>query len=187
VPPTRRDAVLAAAVEVLGRGGSRALTHRAVDLAAMLPAGTTSNHFRTREALIGGVLRYISDVEAAPLDSLLPAGPLTVEALVALSAERVQFLLGPGRSLTLARHALFLEAAWTPSLRPGLLAESMRWWELGESLLRQLECPDPARRSRWLFAYIDGLLTDQLARPEPDFDASAAIRAALFGVLAAPS
>ncbi|HEU5266163.1 MAG TPA: TetR family transcriptional regulator, partial [Jatrophihabitans sp.] len=62
----RRDAVLAAAVQVLGSGGSRALTHRAVDRAAGVAEGTTSNHFRTRKALVAGVLGYISRAESAP-------------------------------------------------------------------------------------------------------------------------
>jgi AcrR family transcriptional regulator len=171
-------------VDVLGSGGSRALTHRSVDRAAGVAEGTTSNHFRTRAALIAGALQFISAAESAPLGDLLPAGGLTVDALVAVSAERVDFLLGAGRTLTLARHALFLEAAWNPELRPDLIAESQRWWDLGTTLLTQLGCPEPRRRSRWLFAYIDGLLADQLARPDPDFDAAAAIRAALTGLLA---
>ncbi len=183
VPPSRRDAALAAAVQVLGSGGSRALTHRAVDQAGRLPPGTTSNYFRTREALVAGVLSHISTVESAPLDQLLPPTGLTVDDLVRISADRVHYLLGPGRELTLARHALFLEAAWTPSLRAALLAESRYWWDLGAALLGQLGAPDPARRSRWLFAYIDGLLADQLARPDPDFDAAAAVRAGIEGLL----
>jgi AcrR family transcriptional regulator len=183
VPPSRRDAALDAAIEVLGTGGSRALTHRAVDQAGGLPEGTTSNYFRTREALVAGVLRHISTAESAPLDDLLPPSGLTVDDLVRISAERVEYLLGPGRALTLARHALFLEAAWTPSLRADLLAESRYWWDLGTALLTQLGCPDPGRRSRWLFAYVDGLLADQLARPDPEFDAAAAVRAGLEGLL----
>jgi AcrR family transcriptional regulator len=183
VPPSRRDVALDAAVRVLGAGGSRALTHRAVDQAGGLPEGTTSNYFRSREALVAGVLSHISTAEAAPLDELLPPAGLTVDDLVRISAERIRHLLGPGRELTLARHALFLEAAWTPSLRAGLLAESRYWWDLGAALLTELGCPDPTRRSRWLFAYIDGLLADQLARPDPDFDPAAAVRAGIEGLL----
>lgn len=167
--------MLAAAVEVLGSVGSRGFTHRAVDRAAGVAEGTTPNYFRTREALVAGVLRHISETEAAPLGSMLPE-KLTVDALVAISAERVEFLLGPGRTLTLARHALFLGAAHNPALRPDLLAESRRWWDLGVVLLGQLGVAERERRSRWLFAYIDGLLADQLARPDPSFDATAAIR-----------
>lgn len=183
VVPTRRETALDAAIEVIGTGGSRALTHRAVDQAGGLPEGTTSNYFRTREALLAGVLAHISRAETAPLDGMLPSTGLTVDALVAISAERIEYLLGPGRTLTLARHALFLEASWNPELRPDLLVESQQWRALGTALLTQLDCPDPARRSRWLFAYIDGLLADQLARPDPDFDAAAAVRAAVHGLL----
>lgn len=182
VPTSRRDAVLAAAVEVLGTRGARGFTHRAVDRAADVPEGTTSNYFRSREALVAGVLHYISDAEAAPLQGALPA-PMTLDGLVALSAERVRFLLGPGRTLTLARHALFLEASWNAALRPDLVAESQRWWDLGIAVLTDLGVRDAARRSRWLFAYVDGLLADQLARPDPSFDADAAIRAGLTGLL----
>lgn len=181
--PNRRDAVLAAAVEVLGTGGARALTHRAVDRAAGLAEGTTSNHFRTRKALVAGVLGFISRAEAAPLDELIPAEGLSLDGLVELSAQRVEFLLGEGRTLTVARHALFLEAALDPALRPDLVAESQAWWSLGAALLERLGVPDAEVRSRWLFAYVDGLLADQLARPSEAFDARAAVRAGLEGLL----
>ena len=178
--PGRREQTLAAAVEVLAAGGSRALTHRAVDDAAGLPRGTTSNHFRTRTALVAGVLSHISAQESGPVGEL---PDLDVDGLVALVAERIGFLLGPGRSLTLARHPIFLEASRDPVLRADLLAESAKWWRLGERLLAALDCPRPAERSRWLFAYIDGLLADQLARPAPAFDPAAAVRTALEGLL----
>jgi AcrR family transcriptional regulator len=181
--PGRRDAVLAAAVQVLGAGGARALTHRAVDRAAGVAEGTTSNHFRTRKALVAGVLNYISRAESAPLDDLIPPEGLSVEQLIELSAQRVEYLLGEGRTLTLARHALFLEAALDPALRPDLVAESHSWWRLGAALLERLGVPDAEARSRWLFAYIDGLLADQLARPSASFDARAAVRAGLEGLV----
>lgn len=52
---SRRDEVLAAAVDLLGREGLHGLTHGRVDRAAGLPAGTASNHFRTRAALVTAV------------------------------------------------------------------------------------------------------------------------------------
>jgi AcrR family transcriptional regulator len=50
--PQRRAAVTDAALEVLGREGSRALTHRAVDARAQVPAGTCANYFPSRAALM---------------------------------------------------------------------------------------------------------------------------------------
>lgn len=51
-PARRRIEIADAALAVLAAEGSRGLTHRAVDEAAGLPSGSTSNHFRTRSALL---------------------------------------------------------------------------------------------------------------------------------------
>lgn len=183
----RRDAVLDAAVAVLGSQGPRRLTHRAVDAEGGLPAGTTSNHFRTRAALVDGVLAHLAHQEQTVFDQLLPAvadvdGP---EALLTVCARMVEHLLTTGRTLTVARYAITLEVIHRPELRPTLLARTQPWWDLGAALLAQAGSPDPQRRARTLVASIDGLLLDQLARPQPDFDATTAlapiVRAALTG------
>ena len=54
-----------AAIGVLADHGARGLTHRAVDQAAGLPLGTTSNHARTREALLTLTLTRIAELDAA--------------------------------------------------------------------------------------------------------------------------
>ena len=50
-PGGRARQVADAAIAVLADHGGRGLTHRAVDQAAGLAPGTTSNYARTREAL----------------------------------------------------------------------------------------------------------------------------------------
>ena len=50
---------------VLADHGARGLTHRAVDQAAGLPPGTTSNYARTREALLTLTLTRIAELDAA--------------------------------------------------------------------------------------------------------------------------
>src|SRR5664279_596003 len=59
----RENRLLDAAIHVLGTGGMRRLTHRAVDAGAGLPVGSTSNRFRTRDALLSAVLRRILERE----------------------------------------------------------------------------------------------------------------------------
>ena len=54
-----------AAIAVLAGHGARGLTHRAVDQAAGLPPGTTSNYARTREALLRLTLTRIAELDAA--------------------------------------------------------------------------------------------------------------------------
>jgi len=63
-PGGRTRQVGDAAIAVLADQGARGLTHRAVDRAAGLPPGTTSNYARTREALLTLALARIAELDA---------------------------------------------------------------------------------------------------------------------------
>ena len=81
-----RDRALDAAIELLGTHGLKALTHRRVDVRAELPPGSTSNYFRTRDALLRGVADAILEREVAGMGATFAprsAGEL-LDALVAL-------------------------------------------------------------------------------------------------------
>ncbi len=62
---SRREAIADAAVGVIADQGIRGLTHRAVDEAAGLPAGSTSYYFRTRAALLEAVVAHLVVVDQA--------------------------------------------------------------------------------------------------------------------------
>ena len=68
-PPPR---ALDAALTLVGEQGVRALTHARVDAAAGLPRGSTSNWFRTRDALVAGVVIHLAESERAEIAT---AGP----------------------------------------------------------------------------------------------------------------
>src|SRR5688500_11030085 len=115
---TTRNRALDAAVELLGTEGLRALTHARVDARAGLPRGSTSNHFRTRRALLSGVVDHVAAVQSQEASGALEvatAGDL-VDALCAL----LERATGPERTLTAARFALFVEAGHDPDLREPL-------------------------------------------------------------------
>lgn len=181
---TRRDEVLDAAIRVLGTGGMRQLTHRAVDAEAGAPAGTTSNHFRSRDALVAGVLDRISGLETGAWERLAATLPARdVDGFAHAVGEFLRQMAGPGRAPTLARQALFVEAAVRPELRAriaAIRAELERW---GAPWLRALGSTDPVRHFWLLMDYIDGCLAHQLAAPDPDFDPTPAIRTLLRGML----
>jgi DNA-binding transcriptional regulator YbjK len=61
---TRADLVADTALALLAERGMRGLTHRAVDEAAGLPQGSTSNVARTRQALLELAVRRHADREA---------------------------------------------------------------------------------------------------------------------------
>lgn len=77
----RRDQVIAAAVPVLVEGGTRGFTHRAVDQAAGVPLGTTSNFYPTRQALVLGVLEHLTEHDGDGLS--LPEEPVGTDAVLA--------------------------------------------------------------------------------------------------------
>ncbi|MGO2599876.1 MAG: TetR/AcrR family transcriptional regulator [Brevibacterium aurantiacum] len=67
---SRRDVVTDSAIAVVAEQGVRGLTHRAVDALAELPVGSTSNVYRTRDALITGIMGRIGDLNSQQLDRL---------------------------------------------------------------------------------------------------------------------
>ncbi|WP_040795585.1 TetR/AcrR family transcriptional regulator [Nocardia higoensis] len=109
--PTTRERLLDAAIDLLGTRGSRALTHRAVDEAAGLPAGSSSNYFRTRDALLSGIAERLEERDHLDWAALsrVPA-PGTVDQLIETMAAFVRHAVTTDRTRTLARYTLFLDA-----------------------------------------------------------------------------
>src|ERR1700722_18215881 len=115
VMANRRDALLDAAIDVVGQSGIHGLTHRAVDVAAGLPAGSASNHFRTRDALLNAVAERFAARERANWEQIaVEIYPATPEELARALARFAQDSTGPDRKLALASYALLAEAAAGP-------------------------------------------------------------------------
>jgi DNA-binding transcriptional regulator YbjK len=193
---TDRMALLAdAAIEVVAANGMRGLTHRAVDARAGVPQGSTSAYFRTRKALVEGLVQRLADVNAAEIEATrsVPDGPLDLDRLAEGVAALLDHWLTVGRSRSLARFACLLEATHHPELRT-ILAHGDRARAQARDLVALAGSGDPDRDGSALVAFLDGLLFDRLAgggvatAPEPGTPESReqlrhAIRAALLGVL----
>ena len=181
----RETRLLDAAIDVLGTHGMRQLTHRAVDAAAGLPVGSTSNRFRTREALLVGVLRRILERETAmwtrlAIDIRMP----TVEAVAGAIGRLLEELTQEGRVLSQARRTIFVEATNHPALRSEIthLQDEIGVWMV--PLLIELGSSDPSRDVHHLLALMDGLVVNQLTSRRSDFDPTSAVTALLNGLTA---
>ncbi|MEV4538471.1 TetR/AcrR family transcriptional regulator [Asanoa sp. NPDC049518] len=168
---SRRTDVLDAAIALLGTGGVRAVTHRAVDVEAGLPAGATSNLFRTRDALLGAVVERFAEREKAAWDDLAardtPGSPAELAAVMAAVARAA---VGPHRTLTLARYVILVEAAHHPALRAPLLAAGRRVDDWFTTWLRVAGSTDAERDAPILMNAYSGLILHELASPDPNFD-----------------
>lgn len=175
-----------AGIEVLARGGGRKLTHRAVDTEAGLPVGSTSNLFRSRDALLAGILQRILDRETAVWQR---AADDVAEDLVGIDGfatawgRLVEDLTGEHRVLTLARHVVFVEASSRQPLRQEIerARGDVASWVV--PALVRLGSDDPDTHLYALLALVDGMLASRLADPSSDLDPSSAVGALLRGLL----
>ncbi|MCR8670292.1 TetR/AcrR family transcriptional regulator [Agrococcus sp. HG114] len=178
---TTRDRIVAAAIELLGTEGLRSLTHRRVDERAGLPAGSTSNHFRTRAALLEGAVDGITREELGELRDV----PLPDDAagLVEMVAGLVELVTGPQRVATTARHVLFIEASRDPALRERLSAARGGYVDAVRAVLERLGAAEPVVAAEALMAVSEGLILHRIARHDAS-DPRAAIAVAVQGALA---
>lgn len=175
---TRRRA-LQAAVELVGGEGIRALTHGRVDAAASLPAGSTSNHFRTRAALVAGVIEWIAAEERT--DAGMPR-IRTRDDLVAGLTRMIEVQSGPQALRTRARYALFLEADAQTAQPLREQRAAFEAWVRG--ILHDLGGPFAEAQAGFLMAAADGVLLHRMT-VDPDAPVDAVIARAVDAALAA--
>jgi DNA-binding transcriptional regulator YbjK len=119
--PARRAQLLDAAIDILADVGVGGLTHRQVDDRAGLPAGTTSNYFRTRQALLEATAARTVDLHWRRVDALRAGvGPLTRDGVKTHLTRMISAPDEKARRYTLARFELFMEGTRRPELRPFL-------------------------------------------------------------------
>ena len=161
----RADQAVRAAVEVLGEKGAAGLTHRAVDRHAGLPEGSTSNHFRTRGALLEAIGRHLTAHDLAALDQLsdqLAGGDrLTPDAAAKGLAAIIDRWTGQEDVLTAARLELFLIAHRDPAIA-AVLAEVRRTFRARTRDWLEGLAPGAGDNAALVMALVEGLTANQL-------------------------
>jgi AcrR family transcriptional regulator len=174
----RRTAIADAAIAIVSERGVRALTHRAIDQTLFLPKGSTSYYFRSKHALLSGVVARLAertheDLQAsrsARAAGAAPAGRGDSEPALADQLELwsraagtlLDRMIGERRADSMARYALTLELAANPELHR-ILTAGRPIREFAELELRRLGAPDPAAAATDLVSLADGLVFDSLA------------------------
>lgn len=156
----RATLALDAALEVLGEHGVHGLSHARIDKVAGLPAGSTSNYFRTRQSLLEAAAAHLALREredfAAP--ALLLDRVSAENAFVAM----LESQSGAFRSRTLARYALFIDLADKPDLAQPLLESRKGFEQWTTATLAALGSSDPLSATAFLMAALDGALLHRI-------------------------
>lgn len=162
--PDRRLTIGRAALTVLVADGLRGLTHRAVDAAADLPAGSTSYYFRSRSALleacVAGLLEQSLD-DVGVLEQVMAVGD--VDGLTHALAGVLERWLTVDRDRHLARFELSIEAVRRPDLAQALHQGGALIRQRIAAVLADRGAQDAGERAEWLVACTDGILFDRIA------------------------
>lgn len=165
--PARRTALLDAAIEVLADEGSRGLTLRAVDQAAGVPTGTTSNYFDNRADLLEQLMLRVRErltPDPAALAETMRETPSRdlVKTLMHQLLDRTR----RERSSHLALLELRLEATRRPEL--DIRLTSFFTSDLEANVAFHVDAGLPGDRRSVLLLYLGmlGLIVDDLTVPE---------------------
>ncbi len=162
---------------LIGTEGLRSLTHGRVDAAAGLAPGSTSNHFRTRAALLQGVITWIAEQERG--DIQVPE-IRSEEDFIAAFTRMIEVQSGPLAVRTRARYALFLDA--DPDAAAPLLAQRAVFEDWTRSILRSLGGAESAQRTPFLMAACDGILLHRIT-VDPHAPIAESVRLAVSAAL----
>jgi DNA-binding transcriptional regulator YbjK len=180
-----RERALQAAVELLGTEGVRALSHARVDARGALPPGSTSNWFRTRRALLVGVVDWMAERERADFGPVgVPVQPMP-EALIEGLCAVIELQSGPLAVRTRARYALFLELASDPEISEPLRRQRLEFERWTEQLVTAAGIADPGPAARALMALGDGLMLHRLT-VDPGLDVRPVIERSVRSLMAKP-
>lgn len=160
--PERRRRLLDAGIDVLAQQGARGLTFRAVDDAAAVPQGTTSNYFANRDELLRELGRHV-------FDRLTPETvPETEAPTRAREVQLMKELLGRARADRegfLALYELRLEAARHPDLSDAISDRYAANFEAISAGHVEGGFPGDRRTALLLYLGMSGLILEYLTLP----------------------
>ncbi|MBA2544836.1 MAG: TetR family transcriptional regulator, partial [Deltaproteobacteria bacterium] len=115
----RRTAILEAAIEVVARDGTGAVTHRAVAKLAKVPLAATTYYFASRDDLLLEAFRHLTARRMAAYDAAFAILPERLSAEVAAAgwAHALAELLRSEPAAVAAEFEMHLEAYRRPELR----------------------------------------------------------------------
>jgi AcrR family transcriptional regulator len=169
----REEAILAATLRILARGGLADVTHRAVAKEAEVSLGVITYRFASRDALLEAALHYCARREIATLDAL--AAELTrcacdADTWIASFSQALAHRLRREREEVLAGFEMVLGSARHPSLRRGAREANEAYERIALVALRVARARDPEAQAPLLCATIKSLMLDELARPSRGFE-----------------
>ena len=181
----RRDALVDAAIGVIGTRGLERVSFRSVAETAGFPPSTTSYFFGSVGELIDAAITRIAENVTAKVTALLDVahtGGLTRDDLADAIMDLVSMLSSPEDDDSLVQFEAYLAVRRRPELTDSVHRIMRMIEEAAEAALGAFGIPEPHLPARHFLALIDGYTLHEIARPTPGGNRTA-LRDALFRVL----
>jgi DNA-binding transcriptional regulator YbjK len=169
----RRDAILRAAIALIGEEGPDALTHRAVAERAGVSLSATTYWFSSKDEIFREAVALAAGEEVERLERLvLDLAPRHLTP--AVWARELSAALAADARDNPARPVAMFEFVLEASRQPELRDEVARWesahLRLAEAGLRAVGTADPETDAHIVVAVVSGLVMGLLANPNPTFE-----------------
>ncbi|WP_327045872.1 TetR family transcriptional regulator [Microbispora sp. NBC_01189] len=161
----RREALLDAAVDLLGEGGFAAVTHRAVARRAALPLAATSYYFSCRDQLLAEAFALLVERE---LTRMRAAVRQPADRSAAAVAAALTDVYAADRLRELGLWELYLQAGRDPALQAVARAWTDGCDEIVASALRGAGCPCGRSEVRFVAALLSGLWVEDVVEARAD-------------------
>lgn len=180
----RRAQVIETAIVLLGTVGERGTSHHSIDCAADVPKGTTSNKFRTRDALLATLCVEIERRRTEILEQFLhPKSTASLEdlaqALIRYVTEMSSVSPTPASILSRAHRSMCTLAQHSAALRGFLASSAQNHVQVLHQAICAVEPSSTSLRSQVIADYMIGVIAGQLAIPNENFNPGPGLRALL--------
>ena len=167
----RREAILRAAVDLIGEQGPDALTHRAVAERAGVSLSATTYWFSSKEEIFREAVALAAGEEVERLEGLvLDLAPRNLDprGLGPRAVRRARGRRPAGIPPSpVAMYEFVLEASREPALRDEVARWETAHLRLAEAGLRAVGSADPETDAHIVVAVVSGLMLGLLANPNP--------------------
>jgi AcrR family transcriptional regulator len=181
---SKRKEILDATIRLIGRAGVQAVTVRAVEAEAGVAHGNVRHWFGSKSELINATVARLAELDMESVEDTVPATQSNEQNVGAAVGPLVRRQLAEGHERLIARFELFLEAGRRPELASLLAEWGKSFWSLAAPTVEAAGSSEPDRDARTFVAMLDGVMLDQIARPDPGFDPQRAVRIVLAGITA---
>jgi AcrR family transcriptional regulator len=163
-----REAILDATLELIGAGGPRAVTYRAVAKRAGVALGQMTYHYATHADLLTAAFerhqaQLRDNARSLPIAAL---ASISTAERTAIVVEFLRTMATSDRLRYLAEFELSLEMARDEEVRRRLVPATSVTYEMAVELLTAARSPDPEADAMIMSAAMEGFLLAWLARPD---------------------